>query len=185
VIRRHLRQGVVVVLLVTAAVTTLAVYRAREAMEKPEAPAGPPPPPPPADRTDVMVLPPYVINVAYGAVDLSTDAGVEGNGPPLVVSSGDVIEIVVRPERAFTEPVTVRVYWNKGDRMKRWRPSLEKGPHSTYRYRGLGERPFGRGRGQIVAVVSPVADVPDDLPVSWVQKPPRHWAVVRQNVVWK
>jgi hypothetical protein len=147
--------------------------------------AGLPAPPPPPDRTDVMVLPPYSINVAYGPVDLSTDAGVEDNGPPLVVTSGSVIEIVVRPERPVTETVTVRVYWNKGDRLKRWRPSLEKGPHSTYRYRGLGERPFGRGRGYIVAVVSPVADVPDELPVGWVQKPPKHWAVMRQNVRWQ
>jgi hypothetical protein len=184
VIRRHLRQGVVVLLLVTAAVTVLAVYRARQAIERP-IPEGPPPPPPPADRTDVAALPPFTISVAYGPIDLNTDAGVADNGPPLVVSSGDIIEIVVRPEHTITLPVTVRVYWNKGNRMKRWRPSLEKGAHSSYRYRGLGERPFGRGRGYIVAVVSPLPDVPDELPVGWVQKPPKHWTVVRQNIRWQ
>jgi hypothetical protein len=36
-----------------------------------------------------------------------------------------------------------------------------------------------------MAVVSPVADVPDDLPVAWLERPPKHWAVMKQNIRWK
>ena len=173
-------------LLVCAAAAGLAVVLARANRPPPPA-AAPPGPPPPADRADLPALPPYIINVALGPIDLTAPATGPRDlyGPPLIVSPGEPLEIVVRPESAVTEKVTVRLFWRKQDRLRRWRPPYERGPHSTYRYRGPGERPFGRGPGQIVAVVSPVEDVPDDPPAHWLAAPPKHWRILRQSVRWK
>lgn len=175
------------VLLVGGGVALLAFREQRGASSPSAAPpvAEAPSPPPPTSRTDLKPLPPYILNVAFGPVDLVADAAGDPHGPSVIVVSGDELEIVVRPEREVPEKVTVKVYWHKNGKLACWRVPAELGVYSTHRFRGRSNRPFGRGPGQLLAVVSPVPDVPDDLPAAWLQRPPRHWQVLRQTVRWR
>jgi hypothetical protein len=183
--RARIIGGVSVLLLLLTAVALLALLRQAPTPSQRARDAKVGPPPKPADRLDVPALPPHVLNIAFGPMDLTADAAAEAGGPPLIVVSGDELEIIVRPERELREKAAVKVFWRKTQSVRRWRPPAEYGQHSTHRFRGRSERPFGRGPGEIVAVVSPVPDIPDEVPAAWLDFPPRHWLILKQRLRWK
>jgi hypothetical protein len=144
-------------------------------------PAAPPVRPAPRDRSDVAPLPPYIMGIAIGVFD--KEAPPPGEIPPVLVSPESRLEIVVRPEHPISEQPAVKLFWVMATRAAVYRPSVERAS-STLRYRDKGQRPFGPGRGDLVAIVSPVPDIPDDIETAWLDKPPRHWQVRRQAVKW-
>ena len=125
------------------------------------------------------------MNMAGGDIDLHAGDGGDPMGPPVIANPGARLEVAVRAEVEVKAQVHVKLFWRKQAQLKRWQPSGQLGPFSTYRYRGSGEAPFGKGRGDIVAIVSPIADIPDVIPASWLAHPPRHWQVMRQPVIWQ
>jgi hypothetical protein len=125
------------------------------------------------------------MNMAGGEIDLHSADGTDPMGPPVIADWGARLEVAVRGELEVKHKVTVRLYWRKGDRLQRWQPSEQYGPFSTFRYRGTGEVPFGPGRGDLVVIVSPFDDIPDQVHAAWLAHPPRHWQVLRQPVVWR
>jgi hypothetical protein len=142
-------------------------------------------PPPPADRPDAPVLPAYVMNMAGGDIDLHAATPGDPMGPPIIANPGARLEFAVRAEVEVKIRVHVKLFWRKGDQLARWQPSAQYGPFSTYRYRGAGESPFGKGVGDLIALVSPYPDIPDTIYKSWLTRPPRHWQILRQPVVWQ
>jgi hypothetical protein len=136
-------------------------------------------PRPPADRTDLAPLPVYTLNLAGGVLDPSSDPA----ALRLLVDSR-MVEIAVRPISEVKQPVEVAVLWVMGRQTARWRAPFELGPASTFRWRGSGERPFGSGQGEMVVVLSPAADIPDQVPAAWLTSPPHHWRVLHQPVRW-
>jgi hypothetical protein len=138
--------------------------------------------PAPPDRTDVPALPPYIMGIAIGVFDKT--APPPGEIPPVIVSPDSRLEIVVRPEHPITEQPAVKLFWVMGGRAAVYRASFERASSSTLRYRDSGQRPFGAGRGDLVAIISPVPDIPDDIDTAWLDRPPRHWQVRRQGVKW-
>ncbi len=143
------------------------------------APAAPP------DRLDAPALPAYVMNMGGGDIDVSAQIPGDPMGPPVIADPGSRLEIAVRGELEVENRVHVKLYWRMGDQLQRWRPSGQYGPFSTFRYRGAAEAPFGKGRGDIVVIVSPFPDIPDVVHPSWLGKPPRHWQIMRQPVIWR
>jgi hypothetical protein len=178
------RTGKARIIVPFAAMVTTAVLLWPRVPASPSSPA-PVVPPPPANRNDAPVLPGYVMNMAGGDIDLHSASGHDPMGPPVIADHGARLEVAVRGEREVKQKVFVRLYWRKGDRLQRWRPSEQYGPFSTFRYRGTGEVPFGVGLGDLVVVVSPFDDIPDQVHAAWLAHPPRHWQVMRQPVVWR
>jgi hypothetical protein len=142
-------------------------------------------PPPPPDRPDAPVLPPYIMNMAAGDIDLHAAKPGDRMGPPIIANPGARLEFSVRAEVEVKIRVHVKLFWRMGDRLARWQPSGQYGPFSTYRYRGTGEAPFGKGLGDLIAIVSPYSDIPDTIFASWLAHPPRHWQIMRQPVIWQ
>ena len=142
-------------------------------------------PPPPAARRDAPALPAYVMNMAGGDIDLHAATAGDPMGPPIIATPGARLEFAVRAEIEVKIRVHVKLFWRKGDRLARWQPSAQYGPFSTYRYRGTGEAPFGKGVGDLIAIVSPYPDIPDTVFASWLKRPPQHWQIMRQPVVWQ
>jgi hypothetical protein len=142
-------------------------------------------PAPPIDRPDVPTLPPYIMNMAGGDIDINAADPKDPMGPPVIANPGARLEFSVRGELEVKIRVHVKLFWRMKDRLARWQPSVQYGPFSTYRYRGSGEAPFGPGRGDLVAIVSPFADIPDVIHAAWLSRPPRHWQILRQPVVWQ
>jgi hypothetical protein len=176
---RGRRVGAALAAVVGLATLALVLWR----WPKVEAPV--PPPPPPADRFDVPPLPPYIMNMAGGDIDIHAATPGDPMGPPVIADEGARLEVAVRAELEVKIRVHVKLFWRMVDQLRRWQPSGQYGPFSTYRYRGTGEMPFGPGKGDLVVIVSPVADIPDEIHASWLSHPPRHWQVMRQPVVWR
>jgi hypothetical protein len=174
-------------LVVAAGAGVLASAAAVGAVWRTSTRPAPPPavPPPPADRSDAPPLPGYVLNMAGGDIDLNSATGNDPMGPPVIADHGARLEVAVRGELEVKQKVFVRLFWRKGDRLQRWLPSEQYGPFSTFRYRGTGEVPFGAGRGDLVVIVSPFDDIPDQVHAAWLTHPPRHWQIMRQPVVWR
>jgi hypothetical protein len=142
-------------------------------------------PPQPPDRPDAPPLPAYVMNMAGGDIDLHSATPGDPMGPPIIANPGARLEFAVRGELEVKIRVHVKLFWRKGAQMVRWKPGVQYGPFSTYRYRGTGEAPFGKGRGDLIAIVSPFGDIPDVVHAGWLLHPPRHWQIMRQPVVWQ
>ncbi len=146
-------------------------------------PPAPPARPRPADRTDVPALPDYGLFVAGGRMDYESPPA--GYAYSILVEPPARVELVLRPSKAPPRAPFAKIFWVKDGALKRWpvRWTSEPGNLSV-RWRGDGERPLGAGRGELVAVVSPVDDVPDNPDPTWLKTPPRHWRVLRYPVRW-
>lgn len=145
-------------------------------------PAAPAPPP---DRPDIPRLPPYIMNMAGGDMDIHATIPGDHRGPPVIADPGARLEVAVRAELEVKIRVHVKLFWRKGEQLRRWQPGSQYGPFSTFRYRGEGEAPFGTGIGDLVTIVSPVADIPDVVHPAWLARPPVHWQIMDQPVVWR
>jgi hypothetical protein len=144
------------------------------------APAPPAAPRPPAHE----VLPPYVMAIAHGG---TIEPGTElPNGQlPVVLDGNELLDVVVRPERQVTVAIGHRYFWVKGSQAQPWRAVPQVAPSSAFRTRASAERPFGAGLGELVAVISPVKDVPETIDAATLNAPPPHWQVLRQAVKWR
>jgi hypothetical protein len=142
-------------------------------------------PSPPLDRPDAPPLPPYILNMAGGEIDINGAIPGDPMGPPIIATPGARLEFAVRAEIEVKIRVHVKLFWRKGEQLARWQPGVQYGPFSTFRYRGTGEAPFGKGRGDLVAIVSPYPDIPDTIYTEWLARPPRHWQIMRQPVIWQ
>jgi hypothetical protein len=146
-------------------------------------PAAPPARPRPADRTDVPALPVYSLFVAGGRMDYESPPS--GYAYAILVEPPNRVEVVLRPSAAPARAPFAKIFWVKDATLRRWpvRWTSEPGNRSV-RWRGDGERPLGPGRGELVALVSPVDDIPDDPDPAWLNAPPKHWRVQRYPVRW-
>ena len=146
-------------------------------------PAPPPPRARPADRSDVPALPDYSLFVAGGRMDYESPP--TGYAYAILVEPPARVEVVLRPAAAPPRAPFAKIFWVKDAALRRWpvRWTSEPGNRSV-RWRGDGERPLGPGRGELVAVVSPVDDIPDDPDLTWLKSPPKHWRVQRYPVRW-
>ena len=146
-------------------------------------PAAPPPRPAPPDRTDVPALPEYSLYVAGGRMDYESPPA--GYAYAILVEPPARVEVVLRPTAPPARAPFAKIYWVKDGALRRWPVGWTSEPgNKSVRWRGEGQRPLGPGRGELVAVVSPVDDVPDDPDPTWLKAPPRHWRVQRYPVRW-
>jgi hypothetical protein len=147
-------------------------------------PAPPPARPRPADRSDVPALPDYSLFVAGGRMDYESPP--TGYAYAILVEPPARVEVVLRPAAAPPRAPFAKIFWVKDAALRRWpvRWTSEPGNRSV-RWRGDGERPLGPGRGELVAVVSPVDDIPDDPDLAWLKSPPKHGRVQRYPVRWR
>jgi hypothetical protein len=149
-------------------------------------PAAPPPPTarPIPTPPGTVVLPAYVMAIANGgAVEPGT--ALPNGQLPVVLDGNELLDVVVRPERKVTASVDHWYFWVKGAQTRRWTAVPQPAPSSAFRTRGTAEKPFGPGLGELVAVISPLKDIPETIAAATLASPPAHWQVLHQAIKWR
>jgi hypothetical protein len=129
-------------------------------------------------------LPPYVMAIANGG-SIEPGSALPNGQLPVVLDGNELLDVVVRPERKVMVPIDHCYFWVKGSEARRWSAVPQPAPSSAFRTRGSAERPYGAGLGELVAVISPAKDIPEQLDAATLNAPPAHWQVLRQAIKWR
>jgi hypothetical protein len=134
-------------------------------------------------RTGPAALPSYAMETGGGAAAYRA-GGRPDAGDPMLVAAGAPIEIRLRPAVDSTQAVAARAFWVSGSEVRVWQVATATSPGGAVRMRGAGERPFGTGAGELVAVIAAAGALPATISAAVLASPPAGWQVFRRAVRW-